>query len=133
VERLCRQYGSHRVVVAVDAREGRVAIKGWVERTSVSVLELVKQMESLGVRRILYTDIARDGTLTEPDFETNAALVRTTGMSVLASGGVATLEHIRRLAETGVEGVILGRALYAEAINLPEVLAAAGAINPAGG
>jgi len=122
---LCQQHGSERVVVAVDARDGQVAIKGWTERTSFDAIDLANQMASLGVRRILYTDINRDGTLTEPNFEANATLVRATGMSVLASGGIATLEHIRRLAETGVEGVILGSALYTEAISLPDALLAA--------
>ena len=126
VEDLCQQYGSDRVVVALDARDGQVAIKGWTERTSFDAIDLANQMASLGVRRVLYTDINRDGTLTEPNFEANATLVQATGMSVLASGGIATLEHIRRLAETGVEGVILGSALYTEAISLPDALLAAG-------
>jgi phosphoribosylformimino-5-aminoimidazole carboxamide ribotide isomerase len=79
-------------------------------------------MSQLGVRRILYTDISRDGTLTEPNFQANADLVRTTDMAVLASGGIATLDHIRRLVDTGAEGAILGRALYTEAIGLREAI-----------
>ena len=88
-------------------------------------LELAQRMSWLGVTRFLYTDISRDGTLTEPNFDANAALVRNTGMAVLASGGVTSLEHIRLLGGTGVEGVILGRALYDGTITLPEALAAA--------
>lgn len=126
VERLCQTYGSRRVVVAVDARDGQVAIKGWTEGTPVSALELALGMVRLGVERILYTDISRDGTLTEPNFEANSALVRATGMAVLASGGIASLDHIRRLVDTGVEGVILGRGLYTGDIKLREALAAAG-------
>ena len=125
VEVLCRDHGG-RVVVAVDARDGRVAIKGWTEKSSVGALELAQRMSLLGVTRLLYTDISRDGTLTEPNFEANAALVRDTGMAVLASGGITSLEHIRQLDETGVEGVILGRALYDGVIALPEALAVAG-------
>ena len=124
VEQLCQAYGSERVVVAVDARDGRVAIKGWTEGTLVSALDLARQMAQLGVHRILYTDIARDGTLTEPNFAANASLVQATGMAVLASGGIASLDHIQRLTATGVEGVILGRALYTGDIKLPEALAA---------
>ena len=125
VEDLCQKHGSHRVVIAVDAKDGLVAIKGWLESTEVKAQDLVEQMALLGVRRILYTDISRDGTLTEPNFEANADLVRTTDMAVLASGGIATLDHVRRLADTGAEGAILGRALYTEAFSLREAIAVA--------
>ena len=125
VEDLCRDHGSPRVIVSVDAKDGLVAIKGWMERTEVQAQELVERMALLGVRRILYTDISRDGTLTEPNFEANADLVKTTGMAVLASGGIATLDHIGRLADTGVEGAILGRALYTEAFRLREAISVA--------
>ena len=125
VEDLCQKYGSQRVVIAVDAKDGLVAIKGWLESTEVKAQDLVEQMALLGVRRILYTDISRDGTLTEPNFEANADLVRTTDMAVLASGGIATLDHVRRLVDTGAEGAVLGRALYTEAFSLREAIAVA--------
>ena len=125
VEDLCQKHGSQRVVIAVDAKDGLVAIKGWLESTEVKAQDLVEQMALLGVRRILYTDISLDGTLTEPNFEANADLVRTTDMAVLASGGIATLDHVRRLADTGAEGAILGRALYTEAFSLREAIAVA--------
>ena len=125
VRSLCQRYGGERVVVAVDARDGRVAIKGWTEGTSVSSLELAQQMAGLGVLRLLYTDITRDGTLTEPNFAANTKLVQDTGLAILASGGIASLEHIRRLAATGVEGVILGRSLYTGDVKLEEVIALA--------
>jgi phosphoribosylformimino-5-aminoimidazole carboxamide ribotide isomerase len=125
VEQLCQRHGSQRVVVAIDAREGQVATRGWRETTSVGVLALAQEMAALGVRRLLYTDISRDGTLTGPNIAANAALVRQTGLAVLASGGVASLEHIRRLAEAGVEGVVLGQALYTGAIGLADALAVA--------
>ena len=125
VEDLCQKHGSQRVVIAVDAKDGLVAIKGWLESTEVKAQDLVEQMALLGVRRILYTDISRDGTLTEPNFEANADLVRTTDMAVLASGGIATLDHVRRLVDTGAEGAIVGRALYTEAFSLREAIAVA--------
>ena len=126
VEDLCQKHGSQRVVIAVDAKDGLVAIKGWLESTEVKAQDLVEKMALLGVRRILYTDISRDGTLTEPNFEANADLVRTTDMAVLASGGIATLDHVRRLVDTGAEGAILGRALYTAAFSLREAIAVAG-------
>lgn len=125
VSQLCRNYGSQRVVVAVDARDGRVLIEGWTEETSMEAEALGRRMAELGVIRLLYTDISRDGTLTEPNFLANADLVKSTGLAVQASGGVSSLEHIRRLTEVGVEGVIVGRALYTGDIKLAEAIAAA--------
>jgi len=112
-------------VVAIDARDGQVATRGWRETSAVSALDLAQEMSVLGVRRLLYTDISRDGTLTGPNYAANAALVQRTGLAVLASGGVASVEHIRQLKRSGVEGVILGRALYTGAVRLAEALAAA--------
>ncbi len=122
VRELCAGYGSPAVVVAVDARDGRVAIKGWTETAAMTVPELADRMAGLGVVRLLYTDISRDGTLTGPNFAANAALVRDSGMAVQASGGVARLDHLARLVETGVEGVIIGRALYTGDITLAEAI-----------
>ena len=125
VEALCRKHGSASVVVALDARDGQVAIKGWTQQSTVSAFDLARRMSDLGVSRLLYTDISRDGTMTEPNFAANEALVRESGMAVLASGGVTVLEHIRRLADTGAEGAIVGRALYDGAFTLSEAIAVA--------
>ncbi len=124
VQEVCRRHGSHRVVVSVDAKDGLVALKGWTETSAVTVLELAVRMGQIGVVRLLYTDISRDGALTGPDFQTNELLVKETGLAVLASGGVASIEHIKALQPTGVEGVIVGRALYTGAVSLPEAVAA---------
>ncbi len=126
VRHLCQKYGSDRVVVAEDAREGQEAIKGRTEKTSMSSLSLAQQMATCGIRRLLYTDISRDGSLTEPNFAANARLVRETGMAVIASGGIASADHIRRLLATGVEGVVVGSALYSGRLALSEALAASG-------
>ena len=124
VQEVCRRYGSQRVVVSVDAKDGLVALRGWTEDTTVTALELAHQMARIGVVRLLYTDISRDGALTGPDYQTNAQLTKETGLAVLASGGVASIEHIKELQPTGVEGVIVGRALYTGAVSLPEAMAA---------
>ena len=125
VQEVCRKHGSQRVVVSVDAKDGLVALQGWTEASTVTVLELAQRMSQIGVVRLLYTDISRDGALTGPDYENNELLVRETGLAVLASGGVASIEHITGLLPAGVEGVIVGRALYTGAVSLPEALAAA--------
>lgn len=124
VQEICQRHGGQRVVVSVDAKDGMVALQGWTEASTVTVLELAQQMARIGVLRLLYTDISRDGALTGPDYETNARLAAETGLAVLASGGVASIEHIKELQSTGVEGVIVGRALYTEAVSLAEAVAA---------
>jgi len=124
VQEVCRKHGSQRVVVSVDAKDGLVALQGWTEASTVTVLQLAQRMSQIGVVRLLYTDISRDGALTGPDYENNELLVRETGLAVLASGGVASIEHIKELLPTGVEGVIVGRALYTGAVSLPEAIAA---------
>jgi phosphoribosylformimino-5-aminoimidazole carboxamide ribotide isomerase len=118
IERLCSEWGGDRVVVAVDARDGHVAIKGWTEGTSTSAADLVGQMEGMGVKRFLYTDISRDGTLTAPNFEAIRRLAEGTCCPIQASGGISSIEHVVHMAGTGAEGAILGRALYTGAVDL---------------
>jgi len=121
-----------RIAVGVDARDGTVVTEGWLEASGISAAELVRRLAALGVPRVIYTDTLRDGTLTEPNFAALEALlagVRASGgdTRVIYSGGVSSLDHIRRLAETGVEGVIVGRALYTGDIDLRDAIAAVGA------
>ena len=125
IKSLCQTRGNEKVVVAVDARDGLVAIKGWTEGTSVRAEELVMHMADWGVRRFLYTDISRDGTLTQPNFKAIQELLDLTGQRILASGGISSTEHIKRLAEMGVEGAIVGKALYTGALDLRAAIAAA--------
>jgi phosphoribosylformimino-5-aminoimidazole carboxamide ribotide isomerase len=109
---LIHEYGSQRVIVGVDAREGQVATQGWLETSSVLALDLIKSMMDRGVRRIVYTDIERDGMLTSPNFEAVAEAARI-GVPIVASGGVSRREHLEQLATIpGVEAAIVGRALY---------------------
>ena len=122
VKRLCQKYGD-AIIVGIDARDGRAATHGWQKGTEVAALELGRSMADAGVRRIIYTDIKRDGTLTEPDFEAIAEMVRGLDLSVIAAGGISALDHLRKLKEVGVEGAILGRALYTGDINLRDALA----------
>ena len=119
-----------RVVVGVDARDGIVATEGWMEASGVPVGELVRRLSEAGVRRVIYTDIARDGMMSGPNIGALAALLEETAglpspVAVIASGGVSSPEHVRRLASVGVEGVIVGRALYTGALDLREALQAA--------
>jgi phosphoribosylformimino-5-aminoimidazole carboxamide ribotide isomerase len=121
IARLVERYGDE-IAVGVDARDGIVATAGWTEQAQVGARELVDHMATLGVRRIIYTDISRDGTLSEPNIAATAALVRADGPAIIASGGVGRLEHLVQLAKIGVEAAIVGRALYTGDIRLPEAI-----------
>jgi phosphoribosylformimino-5-aminoimidazole carboxamide ribotide isomerase len=121
IERLVARYGDE-IAVGVDARNGIVATAGWTEQSQVTALDLVAHMATLGVRRVIYTDISRDGTLSEPNYAATGALVRPGGPMIIASGGVGKLEHLRQLAEIGVEAAIVGKALYTGDIHLAEAI-----------
>lgn len=123
---LCKQF-SKKIVVGIDARQGKVAVKGWKETTSMEAVELARRCEQDGASRIIYTDISRDGTHRGVNIEETRRLARAVKTPVIASGGVASLEDIRRLKEIekdGVEGVIVGRALYSGAVRLGEAIGA---------
>ncbi len=122
VKRLCRKHGE-AIVIGIDSRYGCAAIRGWQKDTEITALELGRSVADAGVRRIIYTDIKRDGTLTEPAFDAIAEMVRDLDLSVIAAGGISSLDHLRKLREVGVEGAILGRALYTGDINLREAMA----------
>jgi len=122
VEKLNRRFGQ-AVVVGLDARDGKIAIHGWRKDTVFDVLDLAREMMRIGVKRFIYTDVRRDGTLTEPNFDAIGKLMDRLDVPVVASGGVARLEHLQRLGELGVEGAIIGKALYTGDINLREAIA----------
>jgi phosphoribosylformimino-5-aminoimidazole carboxamide ribotide isomerase len=119
----CRRHGEH-IVVSIDARDGIVAAEGWRETTGERAEELLRRLADLGVGRFVYTDIARDGMLTSPNFETIEALAEVSDAAIIAAGGVAEVAHLVRLAKLDVEGAIVGRALYDGGVDLKEALAA---------
>ncbi|HIE17945.1 MAG TPA: 1-(5-phosphoribosyl)-5-[(5-phosphoribosylamino)methylideneamino]imidazole-4-carboxamide isomerase [Dehalococcoidia bacterium] len=122
IQKLCQQYGE-AIVVGIDARDGQVVTHGWLRAGGVTALELGRRMAELGARRLIYTDVRRDGTLTEPAFEAIAEMVRSVGLPLIAAGGISKLDHLSRLKELGVEGAIVGRALYSGDIDLKAALA----------
>jgi len=121
VQEACRRFVD-RIIVSIDARDGYVAIRGWQESTKVTSIELVDKMQSFGVKRLIYTDIARDGTLTEPNFQAVTELVDKTSLPIIIAGGISSLGHLKRLIDIGVEGAIVGRALYTGDIDLKKAL-----------
>jgi phosphoribosylformimino-5-aminoimidazole carboxamide ribotide isomerase len=123
-----RRYGE-RIIVGIDAREGMVAVQGWSEKTNIKAEELGLAMKEVGVSRIIFTDIARDGMMAGPNIKSTVQMAQATGLKVIASGGISCLEDLTRLkAEAdrglGIEGVIVGKALYSGAFTLGQALEA---------
>jgi phosphoribosylformimino-5-aminoimidazole carboxamide ribotide isomerase len=115
-----------KVVLAVDAKDGRVATDGWTKVSSVTAVDLVRAFADVPLAAVLYTDVSKDGTMSGPTVEATAYLAREAHVPVIASGGVGTLDHVRALAaHPGIEGAIVGRALYEKAFTLEEAIRAA--------
>nr|MDD6335401.1 1-(5-phosphoribosyl)-5-[(5-phosphoribosylamino)methylideneamino]imidazole-4-carboxamide isomerase [bacterium] len=120
----CARYPG-RIAVGIDAKEGRVATRGWVKDAGITPLELALQVKTMGVSTLIYTDISRDGMLEGPNAAATRALIEASGMEVIASGGMGRLEDIARVADTGAAGVIIGKAIYEKRFTLAQALAAA--------
>jgi len=114
------------VIVGIDAREDYVATRGWVNNTEQTALDMARSMVQVGVRRFIYTDISRDGTLTEPNFSAIAEMIDAVGLPVIAAGGIASVNHLKMLKKLGAEGAIVGKALYTGNINLKQALSEIG-------
>jgi phosphoribosylformimino-5-aminoimidazole carboxamide ribotide isomerase len=128
VQDLCHKY-PHQIVVGIDARDGKVATKGWVETSTVSATDLAKRMAQMGAAAIIYTDIHRDGTLTGPNIPALRELASEIEIPVIASGGVSSLQDLLSLLSLGtigVTGAIVGRALYTGEVKLTEAIRAVG-------
>jgi phosphoribosylformimino-5-aminoimidazole carboxamide ribotide isomerase len=124
VKETCKAHPG-RIIVGIDARRGKVAIDGWTKTTSLNSVELAKWYEDCGVAAVIFTDIQRDGMQTGPNVEETRRLAEAVSIPVIASGGVSSLEDLKRLVplqKFGVEGVISGRALYSGAIQFQEAL-----------
>ncbi len=121
IKEACRKF-SESIIVGIDAREGYLAIRGWRQETELRAVEFAKSMAQLGVRRFIYTDISRDGTLTEPNFAAIFELVNAIRIPIIASGGISSLLHLKMLKSLGVEAAIVGKALYTGDINLKQAL-----------
>jgi len=125
VEEACRKF-SESIIVGVDAREGNIAVRGWRQETDLKVIDFTKSMAQRRVKRFIYTDIGRDGTLTEPNFAATFELVTAIKLPVIAAGGISSLPQLKVLKQLGVEGAIVGKALYTGGINLKRALATIG-------
>ena len=123
IEQACRKY-RESIIISIDARQGYVASRGWLNDTGRRAVELAQFMVGIGVGRFIYTDIDRDGTLTEPNFSATAELINAIKAPVIAAGGISSINHLKMLKSLGAEGAIIGKALYTEDINLKRAIAA---------
>jgi phosphoribosylformimino-5-aminoimidazole carboxamide ribotide isomerase len=125
-----QRWGEDCVCVALDARDGKVTTHGWQNTTEMTPIELGKQMGAMGIRHALYTDVNRDGGLSGVNIHATVTLAQETGLAVIASGGVSTVDEIRQLSASGVvAGAVIGMALYEGRMTLPEAIEAAGDSN----
>lgn len=122
LQEVAKRYPS-RIVAGIDAKDGYVALKGWVELSEISALDLAMQLMEIGIEKCVYTDISKDGMMLGPNLKATLDLQKESGMDVIASGGIASLEDIRALREAGIQGAIIGKALYEGAFTLEEALA----------
>ena len=125
VEEAVIKFGSEKIVIGIDASNGYTAIRGWKEITKKKALELAVEMEKIGITRIIYTDIEKDGMLVGTNIEETMTIIKSTNLKVIASGGISSLEDIKKLKaidEARLEGVIVGKALYEENFTLKEAI-----------
>ena len=123
VKRAADKYGD-KIVIGIDAKDGMVAVEGWEKTSDFTAVEFAKKMVSLGVKTIVYTDIATDGTLSGPNVAAMREMASAVNADIIASGGVGSLDDILSLKDTGVEGVIVGKALYTGRVDLTEAVKA---------
>ncbi|MGF7056754.1 1-(5-phosphoribosyl)-5-[(5-phosphoribosylamino)methylideneamino]imidazole-4-carboxamide isomerase [Brassicibacter mesophilus] len=111
-----------KIVVSIDAKDGLVAVDGWINVSEVSSIDLVCELENIGVKTVVYTDISKDGMMQGPNFEVYKTLKKNTKIDIIASGGVSSIEDLKKLKDIGVYGSITGKAIYTGAIDFKKAL-----------
>ncbi|MDP0505916.1 MAG: 1-(5-phosphoribosyl)-5-[(5-phosphoribosylamino)methylideneamino]imidazole-4-carboxamide isomerase [Fusobacterium sp. JB019] len=121
LKRLVSKY-QDKIIVSIDAKDGKVALRGWEVISEVNSLDLCKELEIIGVKTIVYTDISKDGMLQGPNFEIYEELSKKTSLNIIASGGITSIDDIKKLNEMDLYGAIIGKALYNENLKLKDVI-----------
>ena len=129
VREACRRF-DEQIIVSIDAKDRLVATRGWLQKSQVTASELANRMADLGVKRFIYTDISRDGTLTSPNFEAIEEFLEQVCVPIIAAGGISSVYHLTRLAELGVEGAVVGKAIYTGDIILADAIKAVKKLKP---
>lgn len=121
LKRLIDLYGEN-IIVSLDVKNGKLMKRGWLEKSNFDLIPTVKKLKKIGLKSIIYTDTTRDGTLTEPNYKNIVELRKNTKMKLIVAGGISSIDQIKKLNRMNVDGVIIGKALYEEKINLMEVI-----------
>ena len=122
VREAVEKFGSEKIVIGVDAKDGFVAVEGWEQLSDKTALSMCLTMKELGVKHIVYTDISKDGMLAGPNVAMTKKLTDETGLDIIASGGVSGAEDLRSLAAAGIKGAIIGKAIYENRINIQDAV-----------
>lgn len=122
LKEMAELFGAEAIVAGVDAKDGLVAVQGWEQVSSVKAVELCGRIKDYGIRHIVYTDISRDGMLSGPNVAATKKLTEETGLDVIASGGVSSMEDLEELHREGIQGAIIGKALYEKRVDLREAI-----------
>ncbi len=122
VSELVEKVGADKVLVSIDAKKGMVCTEGWMETSELEAAAFAEDLEAKGVKTIVYTDIAKDGTMVGPNFDELSKLQKVTRMDIIASGGIGDVGHVKKLAQMGLYGAITGKALYEGTLQLEEAL-----------
>lgn len=122
VREAVEKFGSEKIVIGVDAKDGFVAVEGWEQLSDKTALSMCLTMKELGVKHIVYTDISKDGMLSGPNVAMTKKLTDETGLDIIASGGVSGAEDLRSLAAAGIKGAIIGKAIYENRINIQDAV-----------
>lgn len=122
IQEAIKRFGPEKIVVGVDAKDGKVAVEGWLEVTAIEAITFIKKLQELGVKTVIYTDIATDGMLCGPNIKETKAVIDASGLEVIASGGISKLDDLEKLKDIGAQGSIIGKALYTDAIDLKQAI-----------
>ena len=122
LKELIEKYKADKILVSIDAKNGKVATHGWEKVSDIDSVDLCKELEQIGVKTIVYTDISKDGMLEGPNFDIYKELSQKTSLDIIASGGVTSIDDVKRLLDMNMYGAIIGKALYDNRIDLKEVL-----------
>ena len=122
VQEACSNLGTDAVVVSIDARDGYVGIEGWTRQTRIPAMDLLQTITQMGVRRFVYTDVARDGTLSEPNFSAIEELATASELAMIVAGGISSVDHLVTLSRLGIEGAIVGKAIHTGDVDLREAI-----------
>ena len=122
VHKSIEMIGTEKIIIGIDAKQNKIRVKGWLEESGLTIIELINKMESLGVKRFMYTDVTRDGTLTHPNFESIENLVTNIRHPIVAAGGISSVEDLLKLADIGVESSVIGTAIYSGTLDLKHAI-----------